>query len=163
MGKQSFSIREDILSAAQRLKIGLAEIDEPSARKIRDNLVREYGIDQRYELTPSNMTGHSSVQHPDSWKWIGEFLSDEPVLLFYDSTAESCMFRLDSGTDVVSLLGECCGFVFCVTNESLSYVLCQNDHDYLIGAGAAKAWVGMLAPRHDEWARSLGTETGPVT
>jgi hypothetical protein len=60
-------------------------------------------------------------------------------------------FLVPTGKVVVSLLSECFGFVFYVTNERLEFILSQNDHDYLLGAGTARAWVESLKPRQEEW------------
>jgi hypothetical protein len=35
-------------------------------------------------------------------------------------------------------------FVFYITNLSFTYLLCFNDHNYLIGSGSAKEWIATI-------------------
>jgi hypothetical protein len=152
-------VKDEIHSASGALRLGIVQVDGERARGIRDALTIKYGADSRFEFADNNIRPEhrSSVQHPDSWSWVDEFLTDEPVLFFYDSNlnGDDAMFRIPSGRDVVTLLRECSSFPFYVTNDALDYVICHNDHDYIVGAGRAKAWVESLTPRHEEWAQSL--------
>ncbi|UQA58580.1 hypothetical protein [Polyangium aurulentum] len=151
------SIREEILRAASVQGVALEELQEPNAEDVRERLLQRFGKDLRYELNCNNLADYVAVQHPDSWIWVEEYLSTEPVLFFYDDERERSVFRFRSGQDLVRVIKECYGFVYYVTNETLDYVVCHNDHDYILGAGKAKAWVESLMPRHEEWVRSLKT------
>jgi hypothetical protein len=149
------SIKDEILAAVKTLDVSAVELDENASAKIREELLRRFGRDMRFELNVNNLADYAAVQHPDAWQWLDEYLGPDPVFLFYDSHDEQTVLRVAHGSDVVRILGECFGFIYYVTNESLDYLLCENDHDYLIGAGAAKPWVQSLAPRHDAWVASL--------
>ncbi|NUQ73224.1 MAG: hypothetical protein HUU21_06695 [Polyangiaceae bacterium] len=155
------TIREEILRAARETKVELIELEPPKAEKIRCDLLVKYGKDQRFEFCCDNVSNYAAVQHPEAWTWIHEFVGNGPVLLFYDSSLDSkahpdrSMFLVPSGRALVELLEECYGFVFYVTNDNTDFVLCFNDHDYLIGSGNAKDWTASLAPRYEAWAKSL--------
>ena len=103
----------------------------------------------------NNLREYSAVQHPEAWRWVDEFVAGRPVLFFAHIDDEEIIFSLASGTSVSHVIEECPGFEFYVADASCSFLLCENLHDYLFGAGLAEAWVTQLAPRHNEWAASL--------
>jgi hypothetical protein len=82
-----------------------------------------------------------SVHNEDAWRWVADFLDTSPVLLLIDDSTERSAVQITPGYGVVSVLEECTGFVFYITNDQLDYLLCFNDHDVLIGAGTAIDWV----------------------
>lgn len=148
------SVREEIIRASIAIGGKLEELTPEMAETTRGALLQRYGAHPSFELNTNNLRNYAAVQHPDSWEWVNEFVGDEPVILFYDWPNERTMFRTH-GKDVKAILANCFMFVFYITNESYDYLLAQNDHDYIIGAGTAKPWVESLAPRHDEWAKTL--------
>lgn len=155
------TVREEIERAAGQAGVRLTEVSHAHAGRIRRELLSKYGKDYRFEFGCDNITAHAAIQHPEAWTWIGEFLGRRNALFFYDSSLatgrrpDNSMFLVPHGEDLVRLLEDCYGFVFYVTDEDTSYVLCFNEHDYLIGAGSAREWVSSLAPRHEAWAASL--------
>jgi hypothetical protein len=155
-------LKDVISEAASNAGIDARKLEGKRARAILDALLEKYGADTRVEFTHDNIRQeeYAAVQHPDSWSWVDEFMSDEPVLFFYDSSLrdDDAMFRLPSGRDVIKILNGCYSFEYYVTNDTLDYVICQTDDDYIIGAGRAKAWVESLAPRHEAWVRSLRSQ-----
>jgi len=154
--------REKITNAAAEVGIPLVELSPDERYAVREALLARYGNDPHFEFDCHNIADRVSLQHPDGWRWIEEFAADPTVLLFYDSSWDTprrpdrSMFRVPGGKDLGRLLDAFWGTVYYVTDESLSYVLCFSDDDYLIGTGTAKAWVESLQPRHDEWAATLG-------
>ena len=48
------------------------------------------------------------------------------------------MWKFKSVKDLVSVLGECYGFPFCITSQKADYILCFDEHDCLIGSGKVK-------------------------
>jgi hypothetical protein len=141
------------------LGIEVHELPPEVAEATRESLLQKFGANQSYELNTNNLSDYAAVQHPDSWEWVDEFLTDEPVLLFYDSSDDRSVFRLN-GRQVKSLLAECFMFVFYVANERHDYMIAQNDHDCILGCGTAKSWVQGLSPRHDAWAATLNNKSG---
>ena len=94
-------------------------------------------------LTPlwECLEGEASKYDPEGWKAIGEFPFKNKVTIFFDKENEPTMYSANNCNDVVELLSECPGFVFYITDDNYSFLLCHNDHDYLIGAGTAADWV----------------------
>lgn len=89
-----------------------------------------------------NVVGHVSVQDGESWRWIADYVGDGSLIMFIDDFFEKVTgVSFESGGKVVQVLEECIPFVFYLTNESLDFLLCFNDHDFLIAAGDACEWL----------------------
>ena len=56
-------------------------------------------------------------------------------MLFFEYKDDSSMFKFSNPEDVKTVLGNMHAFVFYVTNVNVDYLLCFNDHDYLIWTG----------------------------
>lgn len=82
---------------------------------------------------------HFGERWSDGWREVGKYVDDSPCVLVEQT--EPCAFRFANGIELTRLLGETPGFEFYVVDDSLSYLICQNDHDYLIAAGDAESWV----------------------
>ncbi len=61
--------------------------------------------------------------------------------MFVPPHLESRAFAFECGRDIASVLAECFGFVVYIVGSDLEYLLCFNNHDYVIAAGAAKSWL----------------------
>ncbi|HSS47938.1 MAG TPA: hypothetical protein VLX28_03225 [Thermoanaerobaculia bacterium] len=72
---------------------------------------------------------------------MADFLDTTPALLLFDPHDEKVSFDFDSGVDIPRVIEGCFGFEFYVTDRQTSFLICFNHHDFLIGAGRAKAWV----------------------
>lgn len=81
-----------------------------------------------------------SIHDAEIWRELSMLLPDEAVTLFFDPFNEQQSLMMSSHA-VTPILGECVGFVFYLTNSTLDYILCMNDHDFLIAAGAATSWL----------------------
>jgi hypothetical protein len=75
------------------------------------------------------------------WHLASEFLDGAPALLLFEPKDEMSYFVFDVATDIVSVIDECYGFEFYITNPLQSYLLAFNHHDFLIGAGLAREWI----------------------
>jgi hypothetical protein len=62
-------------------------------------------------------------------------------VLLFDLSNEAEMFQVPSGTALHDLLYNTFGFVFYVTDSEATYLICFNDHDFLIGCGSARRWI----------------------
>jgi hypothetical protein len=83
----------------------------------------------------------ASVQDDLAWRWIGDWIENESCVLLWDPAYERRALRLAKGRSLTGLLEEMYGTEFYVTDESISYMICFNHHDYLIAAGRAKSWL----------------------
>jgi hypothetical protein len=123
--------------------------------------LRFCGSNDPRALHRNALLDYSAVQHPEAWKWVDEFVSGRAAFLFAHIDDESAVFSLASGASVSHVIGECPGFEFYVADKLFAFLLCENMHDDLFGAGTSKAWVAQLAPRHDAWAAALpGSDSG---
>jgi Family of unknown function (DUF6756) len=81
----------------------------------------------------------------DGWSKATEFCHDQEVTLFLDEMNGTTMWHFNSGRELRVVLENSPGFEFYLTDPEVTYVLCHNHHDYLIGAGNCKAWLHTLA------------------
>lgn len=65
--------------------------------------------------------------------------------MFVRDSQGLCAFRFRDGADLVLTIGECPMFAFYVVDEGKTSLLAFNDHDFLVGCGAAAEWVQGLA------------------
>ncbi len=81
------------------------------------------------------------IRDPNCWDCIDEFIQEKEFYLFFDKRDEAIVYVFTQGQLLVDFLNEFPPFVFYITNESLDYLICYNDHDYLIAAGTAEPWL----------------------
>ena len=147
-------IRRDVEEALRVLGVVASKLDEPEARAVRERAARTFGDGSSTLVHWNHLREYSAVQHPDSWEWVGEFVRG-PAYLFFDERDEPSVFLFREGQRIRDVLEECAGFEFYICDPECTYLLCNNDQDYLFGVRKAQPWVESLRPRHDEWARSL--------
>ena len=134
-------VKDAISQAIESTKLNLREVDAQLSSSIRQEVEQLYGEKKSSQPLWERLTDDVSRHDPDGWKTIGDYPYQNKVTMFFDYENESTMYSLNNVKDVTRLLSECPGFVFYVTNDELSFLLCHNDHDYLIGAGDAKNWI----------------------
>ncbi len=83
----------------------------------------------------------SAVQAEDAWEWLSEFPVEGKIFMLFEPSDYSLGLEFDSMESVTHFLGEGTGWVYYLTNSSTDFLLCENDHQFLIGAGKAKDWV----------------------
>jgi hypothetical protein len=81
------------------------------------------------------------VHDPEAWRWPARFAASQSSLLAFNPDQEEKAFAFADGAELETVLGECSGFEFYVTNSSFDYVLCFNHHDVLVAAGTALEWL----------------------
>lgn len=142
-----WNIRREIIDAAHKLGITVTELPGDQSKEIRELVVKKFignfqSSNHIWESLPSSNI--SSYQAPHSWKLISEFLGKSASLMFFDSSNSIEVFEFRSGEDLVSILEECFGFEFYLVDREITYLLCCNEYDVLIGTGIAKIWVEEL-------------------
>lgn len=88
-----------------------------------------------------SLVPHESCPHENGWLDICEYVGESEAYLCVQHDESAGVFVFTSGNDLKLLLSECPSFEFYVANLLLDYLLCFNDHDYLIGCGTAADWV----------------------
>jgi len=134
-------IKESIEEAKKTTGCAVEKLSDKSTLSIRMCIEERYTVGNRNAPMWERLEEKVSVFDPEGWRTIANFPFNNRVMMFFDSEDESAMYSIHSCKDVVKLLSECQGFVFYLTDSKCNFLLCHNDHDYLIGAGTAKEWV----------------------
>lgn len=98
---------------------------------------------QKQGVTPlwQRLYKFSSIYNPEAWRWIEQFVGNRPIVIFFDITECKQILQLVNGINITSVLANSSGFTFYVTDITYSYLICFNDHNFLIGCGTAKLWI----------------------
>lgn len=140
-------IREWIETAIGHLRLNVYSLSPVEWRVVVSEIQVRYC--EASEAVPiwESLRVKASQNRADGWREIANYVSTDSCVLFVES--EMCAFRLQNGENLARLLADCPGFEFYVTNTKYDYVLCHNNHDFLIGAGAAIRWVEMNLGKED--------------
>lgn len=87
-----------------------------------------------------NLGTRTSIRGKFAWEFIDKILSQQPgdkVFMFFDERDKTPAFAFPRDVPIVPLLEQTSHFIFYLTNEELDYLICFNDHDFLIAAGTA--------------------------
>jgi hypothetical protein len=87
------------------------------------------------------LSDSASVQNPDGWQWISDFVGARRCILMFDASAEIEIVEVPSGEALENLLANSYHFELYVTDVDASYLICFNHHDMLICCGSARAWL----------------------
>lgn len=88
-----------------------------------------------------NLNDSESLKEKDGWLLISDFVGNEEVVLFLDNRTEKFAITLNGSKDLNKLLSNTFHFVFYITNINVDYLLCFNEHDFIIASGKAKVWL----------------------
>ncbi|MBN8741615.1 MAG: hypothetical protein J0H86_19065 [Xanthomonadaceae bacterium] len=123
------NVQADVLNSTDR---------DALAARISRRLSVDIGIPALWDR-PSASVGR---QRDDGWEQIPAYVGNTTCLMFLDGARTIWRFR--GGADLLRVLKECPPLEFYVCDEEASYLLCSNHHDFVIGWGAASAWVEAL-------------------
>jgi hypothetical protein len=79
---------------------------------------------------------------PNGYRAIAEYVGQRRCILIVRN-AESA-WAVYSGSDLLKIISGSVGFEFYVCDEEVKYLICYNDHDYIIAWGYAREWVRQL-------------------
>lgn len=133
-------ISEWILQAVDAVGCNITALNERESIRIRTCIEEKYagkGLSPLWERLNDTI----SEYNPEGWRGIGVFPIESKIIMFFDKNDETTMYLLNNGSDLVALLSECPGFIFYITDDQCNFILCHNDHDYLIVTGIAKNWI----------------------
>jgi hypothetical protein len=122
-------VRAEVLGAAEK-----------KALVVR--LSERLGVDVRAHAAWDDKTAPDGQLRSDGWKIIPTYVGATSCLMFLDGANVVWKFR--NGSDLLRVLEECTALEFYICDQDASYLLCSNHHDYVVGWGTAKPWVGRL-------------------
>jgi len=138
----SFSV--EIKNALKKLNFSdtVIKLSEHEYNLILQNVLKIYTSNEKYSYPLWDVIlDEFSIKHEDSWSWVKDFKPNNTVILFFEPLDEKVAFSFPNKQSLVDTLEECFGFVFYLTDQNFSYLICHNDHDYLITTKSAKKWL----------------------
>lgn len=82
------------------------------------------------------------LQSVSGWELVPSYVADDPCLVF--SACATAIWKFTNGEELLRFLRETHGFEFYVCDAAGTYLLCFNDHNFLIGWGASGIWVRQI-------------------
>jgi hypothetical protein len=96
------------------------------------------------------------------WQLIGEFVGQNPVLVFFAPSEDLAIIEFNNGPDLTTAIGESFGSEFCISDHRATYLLCFNHHHYLIGADAAAEWITQVTAQLEATASQPDSSGAPT-
>lgn len=136
-----WDIRNQIVDAAKKFNVEIEEINDFEKIEFLKEIESKYlSTDLAFPLWDRLKGGHSK-QHENAWRWVKDYIKNERAILFFNEGDEQGIYELNSGEDVVNILGEIFNIEFYLSNRETGYLLCYNHHDFLVASGDAKEWL----------------------
>lgn len=138
--------KEDVLEASKLLKIDIDILSLEKGNEILQRLANNFFKNKlKYPLW-ENLPEAFGFQTKNGWEYLKEFTKEKKIILFFNNYDEKTMFDINDGSQVSDLIAECSSFEFYITDDSGSFIICYNHHDYLIGIGKeAIIWLKKLS------------------
>src|SRR5258708_101322 len=137
-----WQLDQEIIEAARSLDLTVVQMPKADGVALKHKAFERFapaGLGHRFAW--EHFQDSVSFRSENAWQLIGEYVGHAPAILFVDDRDDTGVFRFENGHDIVAVLGDCFRFEFYVTNSETECLLCENRHDYLIAAGAAKRWL----------------------
>ena len=138
------SIINELLSVSKELKIEVHILSAEITAEYFAKIEKKYLLDNYQCFLWDGLSDYSVVNDSSGWIYICQFIGDKPCILFFYDLEKWKAVVINSGHELVTLIGEMYGFEFYVFDSSINYLICFNHHDQLIGVGSAKEWVKNL-------------------
>jgi hypothetical protein len=135
----------EIISIANSVGVKIIALTNEERKSLALKLDEQLGIrvDRRQIWGLSDAP--DGVACNDEWSLIAEYIGDN-TCFFFTEGMPFCL-RFNDGRSLLLLIEESPPIEFYVCDREASYMLCLNDHDYLIGWGKAEPWVkDLIAP-----------------
>lgn len=139
------TIKDELLLNASRLNIMTSVLSVRETDEIVDTILKKY-IDSNENccFIWENMKESEYVNDPLGWSYVDDFVGKEKCLIMFFEFNNWVIMRISSGISLKKLLEESFAFEFYIVDEDVTYVICFNHHDQLIGVGKAKEWIVTL-------------------
>ena len=140
-----YSDNEEIENVARVHNIPLEKLDPITCEAIVNSLIKKYCTESTYAFPlwdHIDLKKKRSVHDSDGWMKVQHYHFKKDIILLTEPKKGYHAYRLESATDLHKLLEESYHFVFYLLDKELSFLICFNDHDYLIGCGDVFNWIG---------------------
>jgi hypothetical protein len=138
-------IIDEIDNTINTISIDVKKLD---GKSLISQIITSYSTNKSYCYPLwEHLENKISLLDPQGWKTIGNFQSSEEKIMFIEPdrlSSSSVIFQFNNSKDLINLIGNCFNFVFYITDKTGSFLICFNDHDYLIGCGTARDWIMSL-------------------
>ena len=124
--------------------VDVVRLDRQQSIKIVEEVTLKYGRWRTYGDLIERIYADCRIREPDGWRKIADYDYAGDVLLFVEPTFARSVYKFESIKLLSEILGECPDFNWYVVDECYDFLLAQGDHDMLVGAGKASAWVARV-------------------
>ena len=118
-----------------------SELDPERGAELRRLLADKYAGGKSRGHLFSNLTRFLAVGEPDPYDWIGDFVRDTRVVVFFDPGLNPTMFLFERGEEVASVLPESYYSDIYLTDPDATYLLCHDHEDGFYVTGTAVRWI----------------------
>jgi hypothetical protein len=100
-------------------------------------------VDIQATIAPwDDVDAPSGVKKSDGWELITQYIGNAECFVW--SGAASAIWRFPNGNELLKFLRDVPPFEYYVCDKAATFLLCSNDHDFVIGWGRALPWVTEL-------------------
>ena len=135
------SITQEILRSIEENHLtGISQLSPDEWESIYNNITAKYSDEGlSYHALWERLNAHVGHEDKNGWKTICQLIGNNGCLLLI--IEDKSGFTLPDGATLELILNDTTGFVFYVTNKNADYLMCFNDHDFIIGCGQAEEWI----------------------
>jgi hypothetical protein len=134
-------LTESLIEAKEATGIRMEELSVLESLFFRNKVIAKYMQNSNaFPLWERIQPGYG-LHDPKAWHWLDDFLEKKEIYFFFDESNNPITYILNSGQSLVIFLHEFPKYVYYITNESLDFLICFNDHGYLIASGTAEPWL----------------------
>lgn len=132
----------EVLRVSMELGVKVKVLSQKQSEEVVKAVVDKYTKKGLY-LYPlwENLINALSYKSESAWKHLSILFPGQPKLLFFELDDSRQMIEFSNSNDLVFILENTFAFVIYVTDISIDYLVCFNDHDYLICCGSAKDYL----------------------
>lgn len=156
-------VADDMIREAAALGVPVQALTDSLGERIRNEAVEKYGRKGNDWPLWDGPGDDPSFQSEGSWTVLPEFIGDAPCIIFWEPRTERKLLRFERGQDLVRVLEECHRMEFYVVDEVLSYMICYNEHDFLIASGSAAHWLEARLVRQARRSNEIEKNSGEPT
>ena len=131
-----------VISAAEAVGVDVRVLAQDERGELFFQLERNFNIKINSRPLWDSNDSPDGVFRRDGWRVIPMFVGMKMCLVFLPRM--KTILEFIDGASLLRVLEECPAFEFYVCDKSASYLLWYNEHDFVIGWGAAKPWVDNL-------------------